>query len=413
MYFYIHQNIMKSLWNFEGLRRILLKNKKIPLMSAIIAFTLLNTAKLSAQCDEIRDTLYRTLVYHPDTQVPDDVKQWLWEKNTKALERMTDNEWKSKVVKITHESLPNDIAETFNELDNTSYINGEITVALDGESPVFISEEQSERLAEYTSEIRKKNMSDEVEFIVPNHYEKNSLTYWYDSNATDAEKVTSIVKTKYVDPNHPKYVSLENEIDSLNATTSFEKTSIHEWAHNLWMIHENSKEISNENWEVILSTLWTWWWLSVVHTVPYFTETWFILDSINVSGQTLYNVDLSHPDVPWNVDIMKGNLEHIFSLNPYVCQNMTSNDNIEYNTTSDITLYPNPVSETLHIDINSSYSARWSQYVIYDTTGKLRKTWTLTSDNNSLDVHNLPWWSYIFTIQNQQTAHSQKFIKID
>ena len=70
-----------------------------------------------------------------------------------------------------------------------------------------------------------------------------------------------------------------------------------------------------------------------------------------------------------------------------------------------LTLYPNPVTETLHIKIN-----RKSNYSIFDIYGKLVKTGEVKQGENKLDVMNYQTGIYFLQIKNDLGYITKKVI---
>lgn len=70
-------------------------------------------------------------------------------------------------------------------------------------------------------------------------------------------------------------------------------------------------------------------------------------------------------------------------------------------------IYPNPVSEILHIDSKN----RMSEISIYDFTGKLQKQEKINSEKVRINMTDLTTGNYILRIKDGQTEKSYKIVK--
>ncbi len=76
---------------------------------------------------------------------------------------------------------------------------------------------------------------------------------------------------------------------------------------------------------------------------------------------------------------------------------------------ANISLYPNPVSDLLSIDFQQ-YTKEVVQLSIIDLTGKLVHNSTLSQQNNSISVDQLPQGVYFVNLRNGEMASTHKIV---
>ena len=153
---------------------------------------------------------------------------------------------------------------------------------------------------------------------------------------------------------------------------------------------------------------------------------WAIADASNVKG---FYVLKSTDNVHWQnlgfVNFVTGKMDYDFTDgNPYeganyyriIEQDMDGKTNnseiraIGNEQSSNISVWPNPVSDFIHLQVNASNSTETAE--IYDVLGKKRSTTILQTGNNSIDMSNLPSGNYFLRIWGTNgILYSQKVLK--
>src|SRR5690606_4362654 len=75
-------------------------------------------------------------------------------------------------------------------------------------------------------------------------------------------------------------------------------------------------------------------------------------------------------------------------------------------TQKNISIYPNPATSVLHIDINNAARA-----AIYNVAGRLMTTTGVDANNNSIDIASLPAGMYYILLTGENVNGTAKFTK--
>ena len=121
-------------------------------------------------------------------------------------------------------------------------------------------------------------------------------------------------------------------------------------------------------------------------------------------GSSSYTVgQIDYQQKGANAQVMEG-VQHAYEITTLAVEDL---DNKERN----IILYPNPVKDFLFIDFNDK-NYQDSNYVLFDSQGKLIKTGNLNQQKSELDFSLLPTSVYIIQIfQKNQNIKTFKIIK--
>jgi len=121
-------------------------------------------------------------------------------------------------------------------------------------------------------------------------------------------------------------------------------------------------------------------------------------------GSSSYTVgQIDYQQKGTNAQVMEG-VQHSYEILTLAVEDL---DNKERN----ILLYPNPVKDFLFLDFNKE-SYQDSNYVLFDSQGKLIKKGNLTQQKSELDFSTLPSTVYIIQIfQKNQIIKTFKIIK--
>jgi len=104
-----------------------------------------------------------------------------------------------------------------------------------------------------------------------------------------------------------------------------------------------------------------------------------------------------------NAQVMEG-VQHAYEITTLAVEDLDSKER-------NILLYPNPVKDFLFIDFNDK-NYQDSNYVLFDSQGKLIKTGNLNQQKSELDFSLLPTSVYIIQIfQKNQNIKTFKIIK--
>lgn len=92
---------------------------------------------------------------------------------------------------------------------------------------------------------------------------------------------------------------------------------------------------------------------------------------------------------------------NITAIAPTSCDILSISSSIE---TNNIAVYPNPFSNSFHIDLNNISSTEKIQVNIYNVVGELVLNTSLTNQHNTVEASNLPSGIYFYKVFNQNST---------
>ncbi|HPD25002.1 MAG TPA: T9SS type A sorting domain-containing protein [Bacteroidales bacterium] len=75
-----------------------------------------------------------------------------------------------------------------------------------------------------------------------------------------------------------------------------------------------------------------------------------------------------------------------------------------------VTIYPNPASDKINLDINNTTLTELATVNIYSTTGKLIKGLTISQNHQQIDIRNLSNGIYILEVKSNEWTNKQRLI---
>lgn len=182
------------------------------------------------------------------------------------------------------------------------------------------------------------------------------------------------------------------------ANNDMDTLSYFDWQSGSWVGDKRYSQTFDNNHNMLTYTRQAW-----------FSNTW----NMNNQDSTVYNKAnlpvVVYSELEWNDVTGKFEIgdyaerRNFYYIDPTLVKDIKSKS-------SDLTIFPNPASSTLTIQLQNR-SAQIASFIIYDAMGKAVKHWTEPISglyNQTIDVSNLPQGQYLLRTSADQFA-SQKF----